>query len=202
MEKILIDLAMLRTNKISINEFLCLIKIKQSDINYLGNDCHYKSLEDKKLIKIITEVNNNEITVDYILREKGELLLKNSFTEEILSEKKIIKKDIDSGDPLVKYRSVFKGLKPGSMGDPHACRSKLTRFMLNHPDSNIDDIIKAARLYIKSLGGDYRYLQRADYFIYKRIGKTEESRLASFLEEVSNEDIGEIMDDGWTSELN
>lgn len=204
MSRITLDLKFIKNNEISINEFLCLMKIKQSALDYESSEEHYKSLEDKKFIKIRTEVQNDKKVIEYILREKGELLLKNSFTEEILSEKvdKVINEQTDKREPLVIYRSVFKGLKPGSMGDPHACRSKLTRFMLNHPEYTLDQIIKAARLYIKTLNGDYRYLQRADYFIYKRVGKTEESRLAAFLEEISNEDIGEIMEDGWTSELN
>jgi len=50
-----------------------------------------------------------------------------------------------------------------------------------------------------SLVNDYQYLQRADYFIFKREGKEESSRLSAFIDE--RED-NEIIDDEWTSNLN
>ena len=54
--------------------------------------------------------------------------------------------------------------------------------MSENPNYSKDDILKAARIYIKSLD-NYQYLQQADYFIFKKDGKDENSRLSAFIDE-------------------
>jgi len=94
------------------------------------------------------------------------------------------------------FRNKFKGLKLGSMGAPKSCREKLYRWWVENPEYSFDDILKASDIYIQSLQGDYRFLQRADYFIYKKEGKEESSRLSAFIDEL------EHSNNDWTSKLN
>lgn len=86
------------------------------------------------------------------------------------------------------YRKLFKGLKPGSMGDKKGCTDKLVEFYKQYPDfANKDLILKATKGYINSMN-DYRFLTQADYFIYKYdVNKNRISKLASFCEEVDME---------------
>lgn len=59
--------------------------------------------------------------------------------------------------------------------------------MIANPEATEEKILKAVDLYLHSMDGKYQYLQRADYFIYKREGAKEEvSRLSMFLDEVDN----------------
>jgi hypothetical protein len=74
----------------------------------------------------------------------------------------------------------------------------MIRWIKNNPQYTFEDILKAADLYIESLDGNYKYLQRADYFIYKKEGKEESSRLSAFIEEININ----IVDSDWTSNLN
>ena len=80
------------------------------------------------------------------------------------------------------YRDLFKGRKPGSMGDGSSVIDKLKRFIKLHPQYTKEQILTATKRYIATESP--RYLQRADYFIFKQdVNKIEMSRLLSFLEE-------------------
>lgn len=108
--------------------------------------------------------------------------------------KKEIRKEIKQGDEDLRnsikewindYRNLFKGTKVGIMGDPKACLDKMVRFFQEYPQfANKDIVFKATEAYIQSEAqSNYKYLQRADYFIYKIVGKEETSRLAGYCEE-------------------
>lgn len=108
--------------------------------------------------------------------------------------KKEIRKEIKQGDEELRnsitewiddYRNLFKGTKVGIMGDPKACLDKMVRFFQEYPQfANKDIVFKATEAYIQSEANhNYKYLQRADYFIYKIVGKEETSRLAGYCEE-------------------
>lgn len=208
MDKVILNFKLLETNDISINEFLCLLKIYFSEqgnnINYDDLYLHYQSLENKKYIKIIVETDEKIKKIKYTLREKAKLILEASFNdyEKVSIEKKknLSARSIDKiiDDRLIEYRSIFKNLKRGAMGGPEACSVKLKRWMKNNPSYTFDDIIKATKLYIKSLEGKYTYLQQADYFIYKKQGKDEISRLSAFIEEITDT---EFVEDDWTNTL-
>ena len=190
----IIDFNLLSEQNLSIDEYLVLIHL-QDDIIYNNSNLVLTSLQDKGFIKIIT---NEKI----ILREKGTLFLDLISIDSINSakDKKITKKSsrvINSDlDTLAKeYRILWKGLKPGSMGSEQGCKEKLFRWMQNNPSYSKEDIIKAAKIYIKSLD-NYTFLQQADYFIYKKDAHGESSRLSAFID-----DINEPIDD-WTSQIN
>ena len=192
-EAFILDLNFLKEQDISPEEFLVLIGLN-NNLNIEHSESWFTSLEQKGFIKR----NLSEV----ILREKSKLLLDFLSIESSYSnykEKKIVKKSnrvINEGfdEFIEKYRNLWKGLKLGSMGSPIACKEKMERWMKENPNYTKEDILKAARIYINSLN-NYQYLQAAHYFIYKKDGKEEDSRLSAFIEEK------EVDNTDWTSRL-
>ena len=180
-EAFILDLNFLKEQNISPEEFLVLIGLN-NNLNIEHSKSWFTSLEQKGFIKR----NLSEV----ILREKSKLLLDFLSIESNYSnykEKKIIKKSnrvINEGfdEFIEEYRKLWKGLKPGSMGSENACKEKMERWMKENPNYSKEDILKAAKIYINSLN-NYQYLQAAHYFIYKKDGKEEDSRLSAFINE-------------------
>ena len=193
MEAFILDLNFLKEQNIKPQDFLLLIQLNNGEE---GSDFYedFESLQDKGFIKLIGE--------NFIIREKGKLLLDFLSIESNYSDyknKKIIKKSnrvINEGfdEFIEEYRNLWKGLKVGSMGSPIACKEKMERWMKENPNYSKEDILKAAKIYINSLN-NYQYLQAAHYFIYKKDGKEEDSRLSAFIEEK------EIDNTDWTTKL-
>lgn len=208
MDKIILNFKLLEVNNISINEFLCLLKIYFSnddvDINYEDLYHNYQSLENKKYIKITIEIVEDEKRIKYTLREKAKLILETSFNDydkvSITKKRNVSDKYIDRlvSDKVKDYRQLFKATnKRGAIGSPEGCKSKLKRWMKNNPEYTFDDILKATKLYIQELNGDYRFLQQADYFIYKKGGGRDElSRLSTYVEEVGD---ANFVEEGWAN---
>lgn len=191
----ILDFHLLEENKISVEEFLQLINIH----NKLTNDYKYSDLlEEKGFIKKESSLNETKIVV----REKGKLLLELTEVDNInsLKDKSKIKKssraiNLELDDFIKEFRNLWKGLKPGSMGSERACRDKMYKWMQDNPSYKKEDILKSAKLYIKSLD-NLNYLQQADYFIYKKDIHGESSRLSAFVDEIDNKRV-----DDWTSRL-
>ena len=192
-ETFILDFNFLEEQNISPEEFLVLIGLN-NNLNIEHSKSWFTSLEQKGFIK----KNLSEV----ILREKSKLLLDFLSIESNYSnykEKKIIKKSnrvINEGfdEFIEEYRKLWKGLKPGSMGSENACKEKMERWMKENPNYSKEDILKAAKIYINSLN-NYQYLQAAHYFIYKKDGKEEDSRLSAFIEEK------EVNNTDWTTRL-
>ena len=187
----IIDFNLLAEQNLSIEEFLVLIHL--DDELYNNSMRVLKPLEEKQFIKII---NDEKI----ILREKGKLFIELISIEKLSSTKnnkqpvksdRLINVELDSF--INDFRNKFKGLKPGSMGSEASCKMKMYRWMKENPSYTPEQILKAADIYIKSLN-NYQYLQRADYFIYKKDGKEESSGLAAYIDEIE-------VDDDWTTNL-
>lgn len=190
----ILDFNLLAEQNLSIEEFITLIHLK-NEIVYNNSLNHLKPLEEKQFIKILS----NE---EPILREKGKIFLELISIDKIKSVEN--KKEIKKSDRLLlsevnsfikEFREKWKGLKPGSMGSLSACKIKMIRWMKENPEYTPDQIMKAADIYIKSLNNN-TYLQRADYFIYKKEGLDEHSRLSSFIDELNF-----YVEDDWTSQL-
>ena len=188
----ILDFNLLAEQNLSIEEFLVLIHL--DDELYNNSMRVLKPLEEKQFIKII---NDEKI----ILREKGKLFIELISIEKLSSTKnnkqavksdRLINVELDSF--INDFRNKFKGLKPGSMGSEASCKMKMYRWMKENPSYTPEQILKAADIYIKSLN-NYQYLQRADYFIYKKDGKEEDSRLSAFIEEK------EVDNTDWTTKL-
>ena len=178
-EAFILDLNFLYEQGITPEEFLALIYINNNG----GTTKEILiSLQEKQFIKLIDQ--------EVILREKSKLLLDFLSIESSYSDyksKKVVKKStriISEGfdEFIEEYRNLWKGLKVGSLGSYKTCYDKMKRWMSENPNYSKDDILKAARIYIKSLD-NYQYLQQADYFIFKKDGKDENSRLSAFIDE-------------------
>ena len=187
----ILDFDLIAEQNLSIEEFLVLIHL--DDELYNNSMRVLKPLEEKQFIKII---NDEKI----ILREKGKLFIELISIEKLSSTKnnkqtvksdRLINVELDSF--IYDFRNKFKGLKPGSMGSEASCKMKMYRWMKENPSYTPEQILKAADIYIKSLN-NYQYLQRADYFIYKKDGKEESSGLAAYIDEIE-------VDDDWTTNL-
>ena len=193
-EAFILDLNFLKEQNLSVIEFVVLLQLNGIETNMTFDDIVLNELQNKQFIKLIDK--------EVIIREKTKLLIDFLSIESSYSdykEKKIIKKSnrvINEGfnEFIEEYRNLWKGLKVGSMGSPMACKDKMLRWMGENPNYSKEDILKAARIYINSLN-NYQYLQAAHYFIYKKDGKEEDSRLSAFVEE------REVDNTDWTTKL-
>jgi len=190
----ILDFNLLEEHNISAEEFLLLIHLENNNIGNLFED-QFHDLQQKQFIKI----DENH---DLFLREKGKLLLELCEIDNIgsLNNKKSIKKssraiNLELDDFIKEFRTLWKGLKPGSMGSEKACRDKMYKWMEENPSYKKEDILKSAKLYIQSLS-NLNYLQQADYFIYKKDIHGESSRLSAFIDEIDGKQV-----DDWTTKL-
>ena len=197
-EAFILDLNFLKEQNLSVIEFITLLQLNEIDTGLQLDLGVLHDLQEKQFVKLIID----KFGTNTIIREKGKLLIDFLSIESSYSdykEKKIIKKSnrvINEGfdEFIEEYRKLWKGLKPGSMGSENACKEKMLRWMGENPNYTKEDILKAARIYINSLN-NYQYLQAAHYFIYKKDGKEEDSRLSGFIEEK------EVDNTDWTTKL-
>ena len=197
-EAFILDLNFLKEQNLSIIEFITLLQLNEIDTGLQLDLDILHNLQEKQFVKLIID----KFGTNTIIREKSKLLLDFLSIESSYSnykEKKIIKKSnrvINEGfdEFIEEYRNLWKGLKVGSMGSPMACKEKMERWMKENPNYSKEDILKAAKIYINSLN-NYQYLQAAHYFIYKKDGKEEDSRLSAFIEEK------EVDNTDWTTRL-
>lgn len=193
----ILDFNLLYEQNLSAEEFITLINLNNG-VEAIDISLAIK-LEEKQFIKI-NRLDDNKLEI----REKGKLLIDFVSIEGVASitNKKTIKKSnraLTEGmiEFVKEYRALWKGLKPGSMGSENTCKDKLIKWMSLNPSYSKDDILKAAKIYLKSVD-NYQYLQQADYFIFKKDAHGESSRLSSFIDEI---DI-KLVDENWTTKLN
>lgn len=187
----ILDFQVLKEQNISINEFLGLIHLYE---NLETKSNILDSLQQKQFIKLAEH--------KIIIREKGNLLIEFLLIEKVNSVKskkqirkseRVVNNELDSF--IEEFRNKWKGLKPGSMGSLSTCKEKMKRWMQENPTYSPQQILTAADIYINSLD-NYTYLQQADYFIYKKDGKEESSRLSAFIDETESK-----VAENWTSSL-
>ena len=197
-EAFILDLNFLKEQNLSVIEFITLLQLNEIDTGLQLDLGVLHDLQEKQFVKLFID----KFGTTQILREKGKLLIDFLSIESNYSnykEKKVVKKSnrvINEGfdEFIEEYRKLWKGLKPGSMGSENACKEKMLRWMGENPNYTKEDILKAAKIYINSLN-NYQYLQAAHYFIYKKDGKEEDSRLSAFIEEK------EVDNTDWTVKL-
>lgn len=101
---------------------------------------------------------------------------------------------------IEEYRSIFKGLFTGSMGSPEGVKDKLTRWLISNPKYTFEDVLKAAKYWVSNKSKEVdspNLIGQADYFIYKKQGKDELSRLSSVIEEA----LSNTSTDDWEHNL-
>lgn len=183
-------------NNLNVFELFALAGLYHKDFEeYVDNDL-FENLVKKEFIEITkfqTKLSNKGI---FLMRK---LTTRNSKVKNANIGKNLLPKEEQVSDEFVKqFRSLFKGTKLGAMGSEKAVKSKLTRFIKENPKATEDIIIEATRRYIDSLDS-YRYIQQADYFIFKRdvySHNEESSKLSAYVDEVIA-NPGETNDD-WT----
>lgn len=197
-KSLIIDFKLLEELKIEVNHLLFMYDLYVDQLVFniiIDNDLQY--LEQKRLIK----VHKDKVILRQGAKELIELLLVNNSSIIEDNGKKIIKKsdrkiNSDIDNRIQEFRNLWRGLKPGSMGSLQSCKVKMARWMFENPEHSFDAIINAAKLYLRTEGLNTRFLQRADYFIYKQENNREESsRLSAYIDDV------DIVDDNWTNEL-
>lgn len=172
---ILIDVANIPKG-VTVMQYMCLIC---KHFNIAGSEEIYddslRDLQSKGYIKI-----TNFVEKTFDLRAKAVLLMDQVQQEEEIKE---INTDIDEW--IDEYRKLFKNASnfPGIMGDRSSCVKKMESFMKKY-DYTKDQIINATKYYIDSVD-NLKFLIHADYFIYKN----RQSRLATFCEEITTEDV-------------
>lgn len=194
MNKYILDFDKLKKNHLSIGEFKILIDLYEGSNKQTIAD---KYIEHKGFIKIIDKNTT-------ILREKGKQFIESCIYKEhqeeldiklqSFADKYLVNKKDNFEDFIKEYRNIWKGLKIGSQGNAKSCSEKMQRWMKENPNYSQDDIIRAANTYINSLD-DFKYLQKADYFIYKKDKFGETSRLSDYIDE------DEVKESGWSSVL-
>lgn len=184
----ILDFNLLEEQNLSIEEFIALLKIATNEprlVDYVA-----ESLQAKQFIKITEEQ-------EFILRERGKIFMELVSIDKIPT-KKVSKREPNSEfeDFIQEYRLLWKGRKAGSMGSRLTCIEKMLRWMEENPTYTKEEILKAAKLYLDGLE-NYRYLQRADFFIFKQDdNKVESSRLSAFIEEIDDRPV-----EDWTSSI-
>jgi hypothetical protein len=95
--------------------------------------------------------------------------------------KEFISDDKLTDEIINKLRDIFPA---GDRGSLALVKTKMNRFMNEHENASIDDILRAAQLWVRDKGA---FCGKAQYFFYKRDNSGgEESRCEEFLEYVSS----------------
>lgn len=197
-KSLILDFEVLKEQNLTVIDLLHLYNIYKDEMITLYGVIDVDKLEDNLFIKKIED--------KIYLREKAIKLIEFLSIETVGSfdtekkkktkSKRVILSVVD--DKANEFRNKWRGLKPGSMGSLKACKEKLHRWMKENPEYPFEDILKAADLYLATEGANTRYLQRADYFIFKQDAhKGEMSRLSAFIDE-----IDETSGSDWTTNLN
>lgn len=139
----------------------------------------YQILEEDGWIKI----NGDKLPQDIVVRQKFLELLNESTNMDISSW-------------IDEYRTLFKGKKPGCVGDRQMCIKHMTWLLTEYPEYSKEDVMKAASYYISTCAKDnYQYLMQAHYFLSKedRTG-TPVHAVLSYLEETKDKEFSEPKD--------
>jgi hypothetical protein len=190
----IIDFNLLNEHELGLDEFVLLLRLKCNSIDGIHKG-EFESLKEKMFVK---ENDANHV----ILREKAKILFELiTIDQSSFKAKKVVKKssrllneELDGF--ITEFRALWRGKKLGSMGSQQGCKDKMYRWMQENPGKTKGEILRATKLYLESVDNNH-YLQRADYFIFKReVNGEEASRLSAFIEEVNTRPISD-----WTTNL-
>ena len=170
--------------QITLDQFNILYNIDEKEelkeaVSKLSNSYELlQNLHRRGFLKFMSGDMDNFARVEYImLGSKGHDLMDdyydefNDFDEKLFSEDSSETKPPD--DWIEQYRNIFAPAKHSSgrgiKGGKASCYKKMERFLREHPDVTIEEILQAATNYMIRKGKDnYTYVTCADYFIYKR----------------------------------
>lgn len=118
----------------------------------------------------------------YLTREGDTIIPKYRIFNEIPNGTE----SIDFVNISDEIRRRFNRIKPGIIGDKGDLYKKMKRFLLENPTITRDEILKGVEYYLGTT--PEMYLRRANYFVYKQIGKSEVSDLSRCIDEYKNLD--------------
>lgn len=192
--KITVDDHVLETNNLTLGEFLVLwLNARDEDIIACSESLIAKGLANKNLV------------------EEGKLVLSNN-TKELVSsiiiesDKAVDNKEEWFNNVANKLREIYpKGKKSGTSymwRDSTAVIARKLKTLVAKYGYNFteEQAIKATEEYVKSFGGDYRYMQLLKYFILKTVNNAGEIEIRSdFMSYIENE--GQEASNDWNEEL-
>ena len=154
---------------------------------------------NEQILKYLNEGGSHTVILK-LLSSFYKLGLKLQLDEQQLSHYNYLKQFPVMADTIYwldDYRDLWSeraiGMK-GKMGSKGAVKQKLIRFLATETYRKFidcqeqavfytkDDIMWAAEHYVKNYRAYTGYIVQADYFVYKKIGKEEHSRLKEILE--------------------
>lgn len=191
--KYTIDSTVAEEMGLSISQILALMLIKTGEnINEV-----LKKLEDKEAVVAIGDSKLN-----YRITQRWNDLCDNVL---LTSDKYVPKEDIIV--PIAeKLMQIFpKGKKPGTpyywKCNKREVSLKLKSFFKLYGNTYTEEqILNAARDYVDSFNGDYRFMRLLKYFIWKKDGdQGEVSELATFIDNAGQESVS--VGDSWVNEL-
>lgn len=164
-------------------------KVKKAKVNNESRSVLWLVAQISGLDESVVEIEDIDVQrlsrEGLLEREKGGIVINLDFdTAEITQEQ------VDN------YRNIWKGLFTGSMGSPEGVKDKMIRWLNSNPKYTYDDICRAAKYWIENKGREVdniNLIGQADYFIYKKEGKSEHSRLSSVIGEA-------LMGSNWTED--
>lgn len=186
--------AKLVEKKLSTDEILILYCIYQDKITYLDVYCGVESNLDKYLLFQQLEVegyilnrseNNNEIT----LTQKGEQTVEEFMNlwgiNEYLTEK-VTNDDSVFMENCIRYVQLFDKKNIGVTDKKCNANDivfKMKKFFSTYPQYNWEDVLEGTRFKIEEMRRENRlkYLQKANYFIFKRTELTKDSEVSTLV---------------------
>lgn len=129
----------------------------------------------KDILELFKNKENEELIVKALfIHKRVELSKPNVFTYANIS-----KKEVDISEESEIFRNMFP---PNKKSSSQEVLMKLKKFLSIHTQYSVEDVIRAAKIYLKSLN-DYTYCEKAGNFISKRMPDgVERSTLLEFLE--------------------
>ncbi len=191
--KYTIDSTVAEEMGLSISQILALMLIKTGEnISEV-----LKKLEEKEAVVAI-----DDSKLDYRITQRWNDLCDNVL---LTSDKYVPKEDIIV--PIAeKLMQIFpKGKKPGTpyywKCNKREVSLKLKSFFKLYGNTYTEEqILNAARDYVDSFNGDYRFMRLLKYFIWKKDGdQGEVSELATFIDNAGQESVS--VGDSWVNEL-
>jgi len=158
--------------------------------------------------EIIQKLKQNDIDIDkgiiYLLSIYHDIKIKYILSTAFIRSVNLLKiaeRDYEDSDiiwniPLFvnqeikwewvsEYRQLFRSVRNDAGGNIKSCISKMKKYFVENSEVRKEQVIGAAKLYLTSFvkgKENPRYIQRADYFIFKGRGSDRTSRLEQYVE--------------------
>lgn len=187
---LLINEKILDKNDIDVDDIIYLYKNYNKKVALKNTLSNFQFIDKLNSKSLLTYIVKDDIIIPTLTKSAVDLL--KTLMIEVNDNNHISNVD----EVAKKLRLKWKGLKAGSMGSPEAIVEKLNKWMMANPQYTPEQIYKAADLYLSKEGSNIKYLQRADYFVYKTENGITNSRLSAYIDE-----IDDFEEDGWTNEL-